>query len=228
MKILAIDTSCMMGSVSITDEDQIIAEQMLNLKITHSERLIDSIDNLLKSSDMDIDQIDAFAVAIGPGSFTGLRISLGAVKGFAFSLNKPIVGISTLKALAYNFYASPYPIVSILDARRSEFYVSINQFDSENCVSLLEDAVMPPVELLKTLRNLKQKIIVVGDGVYKLKDDLLSELKENVIIPPPSLIHPNASNIAYLAMKRLATGDKDDPKTLSPNYIRKSDAEYNR
>jgi len=225
MKILAVDTSCMMGSVALVEEDSVIAEQTLNIKITFSERLIPSIKTVLESARVDLSEVDAYAVAIGPGSFTGLRIGLGAVKGLAFVTKKPIVGISSLTSLAYNLFKSEIPVVSVIDARRGEFYAAVNRFEGEAVVHILEDTVMSPDDLINYIISLNEKVAFVGDGVFELKDLINKSLQGGAVIPPPALLSPRASNLAYLAMKRLKAGDADDLAKLKPNYIRKSDAE---
>ena len=225
MKILAVDTSSMMGSVALIDDDKIIAEQLLNIRITHSERFISSIETILESAETDIKSIDGFGVAIGPGSFTGLRIGLAAVKGFAFTLDKPVVGVSTLRALALNAGISGFPVAALLDARRGEYYLGIYQFENDKIIARLEDKVLPPDQVIKEVQALKEKVIFVGDGLYSLKGLIKEKLKGRALIPPPSIIHPRASNIAWLALKRLEKNDSDDIDKLVPNYIRKSDAE---
>jgi len=228
MKILALDTSCMMGSVAVVDDHTIVAEQLLNIKITHSERLIASIDTLLEAAELKLQDMDAFAVAIGPGSFTGLRIGLAAAKGFAFVTEKPIVGISSLLGLAYNVYGSREPVVAVLDARRGEYYVAAYRFEGSNVKTLLADSVMKPEELVSYIESLNEKVVVVGDGVYSLHDRTGDRLKDQIIVPPPGDIHPRASTIAHLAMERAKRDDLDDLDQLAPNYIRKSDAELTK
>lgn len=226
MKVLAIDTSTMMGSVALLEDDRIVAEGLLNVEVTHSERLISSVDDILKMASVDISDVDLFAVAIGPGSFTGLRIGLAAVKGFAFSLQKPIVGVSTLKALAYNAFASELPVVSLLNARRGEFYVGAYSFKKNGAKEILKESVMPPDRLVSYLKSLKKKMVLVGDGVYHLHDDQLKGIKNRIVSVPPAMVHPRASNVAWLALEKFQDGKIDDPNSLVPNYIRTSDAEH--
>lgn len=226
MKVLALDTSCMMGSVALIEDDVVIAEQLLNVKVTHSERLIPSIESILKTAECKLEDVDGFAVTIGPGSFTGLRIGLAAAKGLAFSMNKPLLGISSLKALAYNLFGAARPIVSVLDARRGEYYIAVNKFEDGDLITILEDTVMPPEKLIDYISSLKEdSFLFVGDGIYGLKELIKEKLKSRAFIPPPSMIHPRASNVAWLGLCRLASGESDDLAALKPNYIRKSDAE---
>lgn len=225
MKILALDTSCMSGSVALVDGSNVIAEQTLNIQVTHSERLIPSIDFVLTSAGLGLSDVDAFAVAIGPGSFTGLRIGLAVAKAFAFTKCKPIVGVSSLKALAYNMYGSSCLVASLIDARRGEYYAGINKFEGKKLVTVLEDSLMPPDQLTHRLASF-DSITVVGDGVSRLRASI--EKLSSVTIPLPAQIGSRASNIAWLAAGRLANDDSDDAATLVPNYIRKSDAEIGK
>jgi tRNA threonylcarbamoyladenosine biosynthesis protein TsaB len=219
----------MMGSVAIVEDDVLIAEQLLNIKVTHTERLIPSIEAVLQMAGCKLEDIDGFAVTIGPGSFTGLRIGLAAVKGMAFSLNKPVVGVSSLTSLAYNFFGSDKVIVSVLDARRGEYYVAVNKFDGGDLVNILEDTVMPPDELIEYVAALDAPhIVFVGDGVYGLREQIREKLSSRSFIPPPAMIHPRASNVAWLGLNRLANGDHDDLAGIKPNYVRKSDAELTK
>lgn len=215
----------MMGSVALVDGDTVIAEQMLNTKITHSERLIPSIKAILETAGVKLAEIDAFAASIGPGSFTGLRVGLAAAKGFAYALKKPIVGISSLKSLAYNMYGCELVVVSLIDARRGEYYISAGRFKGCRLNVILDDTVMPPEDVIRFVKSLKEKAVFVGDGTLHLKDALKKGLGVRAVIPPAGKIHPHASNIAMLAVERLKKGDADDVAALAPNYVRKSDAE---
>ena len=121
MKILAIETSTMLGGVAIADDSAgLIAEVRLNVKSTHSERLMMEIDHVLKQSFLKMSDIDVFAIAVGPGSFTGLRIGLSTVKGLSYATGKPIVSVPTLEAFAWNFPYCRYPVCTLLDARKKE------------------------------------------------------------------------------------------------------------
>lgn len=135
MKILAIDTSTMLGGIAIMEDSKLIAESRLNVKSTHSERLMTEIEHCLKQSVLRIMDIDVFAVAIGPGSFTGLRIGLSTVKGFSFATGKPIVAVPTLEALAWNFPYSKYPVCTMLDARKREVYAALFKWEDETLIS---------------------------------------------------------------------------------------------
>lgn len=224
MRILALDTSSMMGSVAVADEEKVIAEELLNIEVTHSERLIPSVDAVLEKAGISISGVDGFGVAIGPGSFTGLRIGIAAVKGFAFCTRRPVVGISSLAALAYNLCGSEKPVISVLDARRGEIYVGVYVFEGDDARAILPDTVMKPEKVIEYAASLGKRVTFVGDGIGRLRPLIEKQLR-GAVIPPPGINHPRASNIAWLALKRIAAGNADDLVALNPNYIRKSDAE---
>ena len=131
MKILVIDTSPLIGSVAVIDGDNLVAEHTLNIVQAHSSRLMPAIDGILKWSDITADTLDGCAVGIGPGSFTGIRIGVATIKSLCYALDKPIVGVSTLEAIAYNLRWTNGIICPLLDARRSEVYGAIFQGGSE-------------------------------------------------------------------------------------------------
>ncbi len=132
MRVLAIDTSTMLGGIAVMDDAGLIVETRLNVKSTHSERLMTELDHTLKRAGLKISDIDVFAAAIGPGSFTGLRIGLSTVKGFSYVTGKPIVSVPTLEALVWNFPYSRYPICTMLDARKKEVYAALFKWEDEN------------------------------------------------------------------------------------------------
>jgi tRNA threonylcarbamoyladenosine biosynthesis protein TsaB len=223
MKILAIETSTKLGGVSIMDEEEgLIAEIRLNVEATHSERLMTLIDQALKRSSLDIGGIDLFAISIGPGSFTGLRIGLSTVKGLAFATEKPVVEVPTLEAFAWNFPFSPYPVCTMLDARKKEVYAAVFIWKNGHFERVLGEVSIKPLELLETLRG---PVILTGEGVTLYRDMITDVLGDDALYPPPQYMIPSPSNVAYLGLRKARSGEISDPKSLIPLYIRKSEAE---
>lgn len=223
MKILAIETSTMMGSVAIMDERGLIAEYCLNIRTTHSERLMKTIDTMLKDLSLAIKDIDGYAVSIGPGSFTGLRIGLGTIKGLAFVTNKPIAAIATLDALAYNIPFSRYQVCPMLDARKKEVYTSLYCSKENGELSkILDDYVIRPEIFLK---DIKAPTVFLGEGAGIYRDLIKNILGDNAHFASLAKQLPSAANIADLGLKALLSGKREDPETLVPRYIRKSEAE---
>ncbi len=218
------DTSTMMGSVALVEDDRVISEFALNLQTTHSQRLLTTIDQLLKSSHCPIELIDGFAVALGPGSFTGLRIALSSVKGLAMASGKPVVGVSTLEALALNLQFSRHLVCPLLDARKKEVYAALFRFDqSDNLVRLKEDSVLPPEAVLA---EIEQATVFLGSGAELYRDLLREKLGRRAIFAPINLRYPRAVNVARLALPRLQRGETMEIESLTPTYLRRSEAEF--
>lgn len=154
MKVLAIDTSTLLGGVAIADDlEGVIVEVRLNVKSTHSERLMTTIDYVLKQSGYTISEMDFFAIAIGPGSFTGLRIGLSTIKGFSYATGKPVVSVPTLEALALNFPFCCYPVCTMLDARKKEVYAALFEWVEEGFIRLIPEMSIKVEDFLRRLRE---------------------------------------------------------------------------
>jgi tRNA threonylcarbamoyladenosine biosynthesis protein TsaB len=154
MKILAIETSTILGGVAIMDNlSGLFAEVRFNAKSTHSERLMTEIDYVLRQAGLKISDIDVFAVAIGPGSFTGLRIGLSTVKGFSYATGKPIVSVPTLEALAWNFPYCRYPVCTMLDARKKEVYTALFTWDKKGFIRSIEEMSIKVDKFLKKINE---------------------------------------------------------------------------
>jgi len=236
MKILAIDTSTMLGGVAIMDDSiGLVAEMRLNVKSTHSERLMISIDSLLKQSGYAIADMDCFAVAIGPGSFTGLRIGLSTVKGFSYATGNPIVSVPTLEALANNFPFCQYPVCTLLDARKKEVYAAMFKWKDDGFVRLIDELSIKISDLLERIEAKgKQQgfshtnIIFTGDGALLYKDKIINHMGEEAIFAPSEKMVPSPANVALIGIKKALNAEFSEPINLVPFYIRKSEAELKR
>lgn len=217
MKILAIDTSTMITSIAVLEDDLIVGEYSINQSKTHSEMLLPMIGDVLERLGFKLKDIDAFAVAIGPGSFTGLRIGVTAVKTMAQVLDKPVIGISTLEALAYGVYSEAI-IVPVIDARGKRIFTAGYKWEKGKFINIKEERLTTVDELSIDLKA--NNIVLVGDALEKFSD-----LGSNVRLATPNLNNCISKNIAVLAKKRFEDGDFDDYFTLLPNYLRKSQAE---
>jgi tRNA threonylcarbamoyladenosine biosynthesis protein TsaB len=223
MKVLGIDTSTSCGSVGLTDDGEVIADYLLNISVTHSERLLGAIEFVLKEARCNIENIDGLAISIGPGSFTGLRIGVSTIKGLAFTTGKPVVGVSTLDALASQIATTPYLICPILDARKSEVYTAFYRYEKGNFLKRLStDQTLPPEELVK---RIKEQTIFLGDGIKTYGEFLLKSLPSLAIFPPAPLHIAHGSMVAKLGSELLQKGEYLDLATFAPIYIRPSEAE---
>jgi tRNA threonylcarbamoyladenosine biosynthesis protein TsaB len=230
MKILAIETSTLLGGIAVADDSSgLIAETRLNVKSTHSERLMTAVDHILKQSGLNISDMDAFAVAIGPGSFTGLRIGLSTVKGFSYATGKPIVSVPTLEAFAWNFPYSGYPVCPMLDARKKEVYAALFQWESEGFIRVIEETSARVNMLLEEVVRLTEgKIVFTGDGARLYRNEIIGVLGERAVFASPDKMVPSPANVASLGIRKVLKGEFSEPVSLVPIYIRKSEAEMKR
>lgn len=225
MKILALDTSSMVASVAVLDENKTVAEFTVNYKKTHSQTIMPMIDNISKMIALDMNSIDYIAIASGPGSFTGLRIGAATAKGLAHGLNKPIVPVPTLDGLAYNIFETNKIICPIMDARRNQVYTSLYNWKHSKLERLTEYLAEPIEDILNIALSFKREIIFLGDGVSVHIDILKNTLKNNCIIAPASCNMQKASSIGSLAFELINEGKFLNYAEFIPFYIRKSQAE---
>lgn len=224
MLILSVDSSSSTATCSLIEENQILAEINLNSKRQHSVVLMDLVDELLNYYDLKINDIDAFAISEGPGSFTGLRIGMATIKGLAFSTNKPCIAISSLDTLAHNVISFDGIICPIIDALRDNVYTNMYKNIEGVLTPLSNDDCLSIDELITTLKEKNEKVIFVGDGVPKHKEKLLAEVP-NSVIGSLNTLYPKASSLGELAMIRLQAGQTNAINEFNPIYLRKSQAE---
>ena len=224
MRILGVDTSTSCGSLGIINDNRVVAEYVLLRDETHSTRLVPAIQALLKETRLGLDEIDGMAVSLGPGSFTGLRVGLSAVKGLALAAKRPVVGVPTLDALASNLPFTPYVICPIVDARKGEVYTALYKDEEKGRVEQLTPyQVLSPLELLEEIPS--QEIIFLGDGVEVYGKLIEERLGAKALFAPPHLRFLRGSTVAEIGLQRFNRGEKDDISSLVPIYIRQSDAE---
>ncbi|QXM05207.1 tRNA (adenosine(37)-N6)-threonylcarbamoyltransferase complex dimerization subunit type 1 TsaB [Crassaminicella indica] len=225
MKILALDTSSIVATVAVMDDDRLIGEYIINHKRTHSQKLMPMIKALLESCEVTMKDIDIVAVAKGPGSFTGLRIGVATAKGLAHAQNIPVVGISTLDALAFNMPFSEGIICPILDARRNQVYTAVYKWENKDLYSIEKPAAMSIKELVEKLIERPEKVTFLGDGIEANREYLIERLGERAVFSPNSVKMQRASSVAELAMEKAKNGEIQNYFELVPTYLRKSEAE---
>ena len=222
MKILAIDTSTPSGSIALLEDDQLIAESTTCIQKTHAERLLPSIKTLLDNIGIKPEDIDGFALTTGPGSFTGLRIGLSTIKGLSWSLNKPVVGVSTLEALAMNIPYSDKPVCPMLDARKKEVYAAVYKCNNNLPECIMPDTALSPDNLIN---KIKEPTIFLGDGIKVYGSLIKDMLKDTAVIAPAHLWQIKASSVGLLAWKKFKSGNIESPESIRLNYLRPSEAE---
>jgi tRNA threonylcarbamoyladenosine biosynthesis protein TsaB len=224
MKILAVDTATKSCSVAVTDGEVVCAELTTVNDQTHSKHLLEMVHTVTQMAGLSVTDLSGFAVTIGPGSFTGLRIGISSIKGLAVAFDKPVVGISSLEALAQQTVPGSYLVVPCLDARKGEIYFAHYRFVNGLLTKEKDEVVRPPDQVIK---GILEPCIFVGSGAQVYQELIRQELSGNALIAPQNCHIIRASTVAYLGMKRLENDDVDDINALVPHYIRQSDAELN-
>ena len=225
MKILALDSSAVVGSVALCEDSRMVAHYTLNTGNTHSQTLLPMIESVLKSAEWEIDDLDLFAVSNGPGSFTGVRIGVATVKGLAFGKNIPCAGVSTLEALAYNLRYFNGIICPVMNARRAQVYNALFSCKDGVLTRLCPDRAISIAELDEELCSMDQPIYLVGDG-YDITRDGLE--KTTVRPVPDELRYQSGYSVALCGLAAYERGEAVDDTTLAPVYLRPSQAERER
>ena len=220
MKILALDSSAKTGSVALVDNNKIIGSFFINTALTHSQTLVPMIESLLKSTNTEAGNIDVLAISAGPGSFTGVRIGVAAVKGIAMALDKKCASVSTLEAMAYNYIQEDVFVVAVMDARCQQVYNANFLIDNGEITRLCEDRALSIEDLANDLQNYDGKIVLVGDGA-ELCYNIFKDKLDNIHLAPEHLRYQNAYGVAFAAMNKELLSAED----LMPTYLRLPQAE---
>lgn len=224
MIVLAIETATIVCSSALAKADELLAEVSLCTGRNHSERLMPSVKELLNLAGLNLEQVGAIAVSLGPGSFTGLRIGLATAKSLAYALNIPIVGVPTLEALAYQLAGTEALIVPLMDAQKKRFYTGFYEWQQNELKEVKPTEILGLGDLKQQLSELNRRVILVGEGAKMYGHEICEELG-HCQMAQPHLILPRAATIAMAAMKRLKQNQTDDVMTLAPLYLRQSEAE---
>jgi len=225
LKILGIDTSTKFCNLGLIEDENILIEYTINsLKKKHSSILVPAIKDLLKTIDLKIEEINGIAVSIGPGSFTGLRIGLCVAKGLCYARSLPLLGIPTLDAMAFSLKEIPYLICPVLESKKDEIYDVV--FRGGDSLHRVMDYKCEDIQsLLVRLFPLKEKIIFLGDGIKNYRGIIKEKIGKDALFIDSQLNLPVATSIAFLGLNKLKKGEEDEISTLSPFYLRKSEAE---
>lgn len=252
MRVLGIESSSLVASVALVTDDILTAEYTVDFKKTHSQTLLPMLDEIVKLLELDLDTVDAIAVAGGPGSFTGLRIGAATAKGLGLALKKPLVHVPTVDAMAYNMWGAGGLVCPIMDAKRSQVYTGL--YRTENGLEVvMEQCPMDMRELADLLNQKGEKVIFLGDGVPVYKGMIEEELRIPYVFAPAQMNRQRASCVAALGMTALLEGGGGDEVTqagkgtcgsfgaggyhgarlvsaaqFTPDYLRKPQAERQR
>lgn len=234
MKILGIDSSGLVASVALVEDDVLVGEFTTNYKKTHSQTLLPMLDELKKMIDLDLKSVDAIAIAAGPGSFTGLRIGAATAKGLGLALDKPLVEVPTLEGMAFNMWGSDAVICPLMDARRNQVYTGAYEFVdvigengevSRALKTVLEQCAIDIVEWLEQVNALDRKVVFLGDGVAVYQKQIDQNMKVPYTFAPAGFNHQRAACVAALGGIYFAQGKAIDAALHQPEYLRKSQAE---
>lgn len=228
MKILAIDSSGLVASAALLEDGVLIAEYTLDYKKTHSQTLLPMIDEIVRMTEQELSTIDAVAVAKGPGSFTGLRIGAATAKGLALVLKKPVVGVPTVDALAYNLYGTQRLICPLMDARRGQVYTGLYTFEGEKFVVLREQEVIAADQILRGLNAFGKPVIFLGDGALAHEGVIREVVGVPYSFAPAHLARQRAGAVGALAAIYYAEGKFCSAAEYTPVYLRLSQAERER
>lgn len=224
MKVLALESSAMTASAAIVTEELVMAEYTVDHKKTHSQTLLSMIDEMFAMAGVEPEEIDAIAVSGGPGSFTGLRIGSATAKGLGLALNKPLVHVPTMDAMAYNIYGSDRLICPLMDARRTQVYAGLYTFEDEFTV-VLEQNILLIKDLVAELNNRNQSVIFLGDGVNPNREYLENNLQVPYFFAPVSLNRSKAASVGALGIKMFCEGKIESAAEHLPDYLRATQAE---
>ena len=248
MKILALDTSGLVAGVAVMEDDILIAEYTTNYKKTHSQTLLPMLAEVEKMIELDLSTLDAIALAAGPGSFTGLRIGSATAKGLGLALNKPLIGVPTVDALAMNLYGTKGLVCPLMDARRNQVYTGIYTFESTPvgrkgqeqpgmaleerfCLKTLEPQCAVPIETIAEKLNAlpgEDHVVFLGDGAPVFRDRLAGLMERPYSFAPATCNRQRAAAVALLAGEYAAAGRFQTAGEHAPEYLRPSQAERER
>ncbi|MCH5211139.1 MAG: tRNA (adenosine(37)-N6)-threonylcarbamoyltransferase complex dimerization subunit type 1 TsaB [Oscillospiraceae bacterium] len=223
MRVLALDTSSNVATVAVMEDDLLLGEYILNHKKTHSQKIMMMVEQILSDLELTANDIDIFAAAVGPGSFTGLRIGVATVKALAHAAGKEVVSVGTLEALAYNVPYAEHIIVPVLDARRNNVFAASYIWDGE-FKEIGEPEGITIEECVESCGDFLETVFV-GDGAIKHREYIVEKLGDRAIFPHGAALNPRASSVAAVAMEKAKRGETQSYLEMKPHYIKKSQAE---
>ena len=227
MLILAFETSAKAASVALLEGDKLLSESYQNTGMTHSQTLMVMAEDLLKQCGKTPGDVDAVAVAEGPGSFTGVRIGVAAAKGFAWGREIPCFGVSTLEAMAASLGIYDGYVCPVMDARRSQVYNALFEVNCGKLTRIRDDRAISLADLGEDVKNLEKPVFLVGDGSVLCYNTLLEKVP-GLVLPPEHRMHQRAVGVGLMAARMASAGESGDAAALTPNYLRLSQAERER
>lgn len=232
MKVLALDTSGLVASVALAEGDELRAEFTTNDKKTHSQTLLPMLEQLRQMTGLELNTVDAIAIAAGPGSFTGLRIGSATAKGLGLALQKPLVEVPTLEALAYNLYGTDLLVCPMMDARRNQVYTGLYEYvpqgENYELHVLREQCAVDVAQIVEECNRLGREVIFLGDGVPVYREQIREGMKVSYHLAPAHVNRQRAGSVAALGAVYASRGKTVEAALHQPIYLRKSQAERER
>ena len=228
MLIFGIDTCCNAATAALLEGDTLIAQTVINHGKTHSQIMMSAVEDMFKGAQISPKEVDIFAAATGPGSFTGVRIGVATAKAMAQAANKPCVAVSTLEALAYSSKMFDGIAAPILDARRNQVYNALFDCNKGEMTRLCDDRALALDKLLQELLKIDKDVVFMGDGVFVFRDEIKAVLKERAYFAPKTISMNLAGSVAAVAQERFENGEMVSYNKLVPSYVRLSQAERDR
>lgn len=225
MKILGLDSSGLVASVAIVEDEELRGEYTVNYKKTHSQTLLPMLDEVVKMIELDLETIDAIAVSGGPGSFTGLRIGSATAKGLGLALGKPLIHVPTVDALAYNLVGHRDLVCPLMDARRNQTYTGLYAFDGNAMQVICEQCAVGIEEIIEKVNEQNRPVVFLGDGVPVFTSFIEEQCKVPYIFAPAHMSKQRAGAVAVLGMQMYAEGKCETAAEHRPDYLRLSQAE---
>lgn len=219
MNVLGIDTSTVTGGVALLSDDRLVGESVLNIRTTHSERVLPALERLLADAGITVKELDLLSVVTGPGSFTGLRIGVGTAKGLSYALGVPIVGVTTLEGYGWQFKFFPGIVVAMVDARRENVFWQAFR-EGIALVDPSYGSLQSVLDWCSCSKRSEEQFLFVGDGAINYGE----QIRASQSVPPSqNLLRPSA--VAHLGYTRYLQGEHSDAFSLNPTYMRQTEAE---
>lgn len=228
MKLLALDSSGLVASVAVVEDDNLIGEYTVNYKKTHSQTLLPMLDTIARMIDLDLETVDAIAIAKGPGSFTGLRIGSATAKGLGMALNKPLIEIPTVDGLAYNLWGADHMVCPLMDARRNQTYTGIYSFENGEMQVIEPQCAVDISTIVERINEIGSAVVFLGDGVPVFRPYIEEHVQVPYSFAPAHMNKQRAGAVAVLALRYMENGQTVSPREHQPDYLRLSQAERER
>ena len=232
MKILAIDSSGLVATIAVIEDEVMSAEYTICYKKTHSQTLLPMLEEIKKMTDLDLKTIDAIAITKGPGSFTGLRIGCASAKGLGLALDCPLVPVPTVDSLAYNMYGSSALICPLMDARREQVYTGLYRFEKKDgvyeMICEVPQCAISIDEIINIVNTWEQEVIFLGDGVPVYKDKIEALCQADYSFAPAGFNRQRALSVGLLGSIYYKKGEYVSADDMEPDYLRLSQAERER